>query len=546
MNPLPPRRHPHHTGWTDIEAYCWPLSHEAGDQVAVHCSSRADSFGVEVARIGIRHDVVWRQSGIRVADQHPEQLGDVDEAWAGGCDWPVGFVIPTERSWPSGFYYIRLIAEADGEANRSGDRQPERSVGDAFFVLRPRPGRRDNPLLVLATNTWNAYNQWGGRCLYSGARTVSFARPLERGYLHRPATADPTLPDGFDGRVANIDGDPEHRALQRYQADGHWPLWTGSAGWHNWERRFVAWAEHTGRPIDVAVNADLEFHPEVLDGATGLLSVGHDEYWSWAMRDTVDSWVEAGGHWAVFSGNTCFWQVRFTDEGRSMVCHRSSARRTDDVADRPRMTGSWSDPLVGRPENTTTGLSFTRGGYHRMGLAVAEGDGTYTIHRPDHWALSGTGLATGDRLGAERFIVAYEVDGCDLVTVDGRPQPTGVDGTPADLTVIATAPARLISITEERCEAPEALWASVDPPGDLESIAAMLFGDDRPEHIDRIAAGHAVLATFDQGKGDVFNAGTTDWAYGLDPPDDPDPSVAAITHNVLDRLAGHDARFPGL
>ncbi len=536
MNPLPPRRHRHYTGWTDVEAYCWPLSHEPGDGVAVHCSSRAGSFTVEVARIGARRDVVWRRSGIRIADQNSEQLTDDDGAWAGGCDWPVGFVVPTDRSWPSGFYHVRLIADG-------GDRDPGRSGSDAFFVLRPTPGRRDNPLLVLATNTWNAYNQWGGRCLYSGADTVSFARPLERGYLHRPVSDDPTLPEGFDGRVADIVGDPEHTALQRYQADGHWPLWTGSAGWHNWERRFVAWAEANGRPIDVAVNADLEFHPEILDGAIGLLSVGHDEYWSWAMRDTVDAWVEAGGHWGVFSGNTCFWQVRFLDDGRSMVCHRGGARSTDRVADPSRMTGSWSDPLIGRPENTTTGLSFTRGGYHRMGHAVADGDGAYTVHRPDHWALSGTGLGEGDRLGAERFIVAYEVDGCDLVTVDGRPEPTGLDGTPPDLTVIASAPARLISITDERCEAPEALWASVDPPGDLESTAAMLFGDDRPEHVDRIAAGHAVMAAFERGAGTVFNAGTTDWAYGLDPPDGPDPAVAAITANVLRHLTTNDTRF---
>ncbi|MDH4278062.1 MAG: hypothetical protein OEW83_08270 [Acidimicrobiia bacterium] len=548
MARLPPRRHPHYTGWTDVEAYCWPFSHEPGDPVAVHCSSRAESFAVEVARVGARRDVVWRSSDIRADDQRSEDLADDDRAWAEGCDWPVGFVVPTERSWPSGFYHIRLLADggsAYASARASASAGNDRSGGDAFFVLRPPAGRRGNPLLVLATNTWNAYNQWGGRCLYSGAESVSFARPLERGYLHRPGSDDPSLPDGFDGRVANIDGDPEHAALQRYQADGHWPLWTGSAGWHNWERRFVAWAETNGWSIDVAVNADLEFHPEVLDGANGLLSVGHDEYWSWAMRDTVDAWVDDGGRWGVFSGNTCFWQVRFTDDGRSMVCHRGAARGTDAVADRSRMTGSWSDPLVRRPENTTTGLSFTRGGYYRMGLAVADGDGTYTIHRPDHWALSGTGLAAGDRLGEGRFIVAYEVDGCDLTTIDGRPQPTGLDGTPGDLTVIATAPARLISITDERCEAPAALWASVDPPGDLESTAAMLFGDDRPEHVERIAAGHAVIGAFERGAGSVFNAGTTDWAYGLDPPEQPDPAVATVTTNVLRHVTGHDTRFQG-
>ena len=35
-------------------------------------------------------------------------------------------------------------------------------------------------------------------------------------------------------------------------------------------------------------------HPEVLDGHRLFLSVGHDEYWSWGMRDTVEAFL---GRW---------------------------------------------------------------------------------------------------------------------------------------------------------------------------------------------------------------------------------------------------------
>ena len=48
-----------------------------------------------------------------------------------------------------------------------------------------------------------------------------------------------------------------------------------------------------------------------------MLSVGHDEYWSWGMRDRADEFVEAGGGWAILSGNTCFWQVRYEDDFRA-------------------------------------------------------------------------------------------------------------------------------------------------------------------------------------------------------------------------------------
>ena len=49
----------------------------------------------------------------------------------------------------------------------------------------------------------------------------------------------------------------------------------------------------------------------MLEGHRLFLSVGHDEYWSWGMRDTVESFVSGGGNAAFFTGNTCFWQVRF-------------------------------------------------------------------------------------------------------------------------------------------------------------------------------------------------------------------------------------------
>ena len=71
--------------------------------------------------------------------------------------------------------------------------------------------------------------------------------------------------------------------------------WSGGAGWWTWERPFVAWAEREGFAIDVAVSQDLETHPEVLDGHRLLLSVGHDEYWSWGMRDTVEAFLARGG-----------------------------------------------------------------------------------------------------------------------------------------------------------------------------------------------------------------------------------------------------------
>lgn len=507
----------HFTRWPIVEGYADRQSYLAGETVEVRCSSRVPSVTAVVSRIGRERVEVWRGEGIVVAE-HPFP----DDAYAQGCGWPVAFSFEVDPAWPSGFYEVSLHAEGEvGEPARS----------EAFFVVRPAPGSTADAILVLATNTYNAYNQWGGRCLYSDAVKVSFDRPLERGFVRRPPAPDDT---DYDGRVASLPEEPdeEHHQLQQYLADFEYPLWCASGGWHNWERRFARWAETAGFTLDYAINSDLEFHPEVLDDQQELISVGHDEYWSWGMRDRVDSFVENGGKWAIFSGNTCFWQVRYEDEGRTMVCYKGRAAAHDPIAGTAAshlLSTSWILPAIGRPEAATIGLSFSRGGYARVGQGTPRSSGGYNIHRPNHPVFAGTNLRYGDVLGGSSRIVGYEVDGCELTMVNGDPVPTYADHTPQGLEVLATAPARLLSITDTTCEAPRALWASIDPPGDLEGVAITLFGSASAENVARIAHNHAVMGTFEKGKGRVLNVGTTDWAYGLDG----DPLVQHVTANIL-------------
>ena len=66
----------------------------------------------------------------------------------------------------------------------------------------------------------------------------------------------------------------------------------------------MKWAEARGYSIDYAVNSDLEFHPDILDGYRLVLSIGNDEYWSGPMRDNIEAFAVGGGNLAFFSGNT--------------------------------------------------------------------------------------------------------------------------------------------------------------------------------------------------------------------------------------------------
>ena len=112
-----------------------------------------------------------------------------------------------------------------------------------------------------------------------------------------------------------------------------------------------------------------------------------------------------------------------------MICYKADARSRPRPRHRPSsslLTSCWSDPLIGRPETTTIGLSFTRGGYRRVGDAVPRGSGGYTVQAPDHWVFAGTGLRYGDEVGASgdrRRIRGRRMRAVALS--DGRPTADG-------------------------------------------------------------------------------------------------------------------------
>jgi hypothetical protein len=452
-----------------IEAYTDSLSYQAGDLVKLHVSTNASRFSVEIARVGARRQVVWNKEGLP-GTKHPVPA----DASSHGCRWPAALEVAVPETWPSGYYQVILRTEEEGGP---------KATGEAFFVVRAQePGRDTKILLQLCTNTYNAYNNWGGSSLYGGprgpARRVSFERP----YI------------GF------VPGD---KFTSLY------------SGWRKWEQPFVAWAEAAGYRIDFAVNSDLEFRPQILKGYRLVLSVGHDEYWSAPMRDHLEAFIGAGGNVAFFSGNTCFWQVRSEDNGRALVSWKMDFDQDPvyKTNNHRLLTGMWSNRLVQRPENQLTGVSFASGGYHRF--FEHGGDGCYTVHRPDHWVFAGTGLRRGERLGAKDKIVGYECDGCRFTLEDGLPVPTHRDGTPRTFQILGTAPA----------------WLSVKGDRSLLWVSEALYGKGTGQRVDQ--PGAAVLGVYTRG-GTVLTTGCTEWVRGLM---GRDPAVERITRNVLDRLS---------
>lgn len=501
----------------EIWVYADRYSYAPGETVNLHVHTTADRYELEVIRDGVKPERV-----LLLSDRPGRRQTTPPDSYAAGCGWDVTNTFQIPADWRPGFYLVLV---------RFTDRAGAPFEREGFFVVRAE--RPSAPaVLLLTTSTMTAYNDWGGANHYRGlsedprndihSPVLSTLRPIARGMCKLPPGAP------REGHQAP----PAQFAPPRYRAK-EWARLTGrsrhyaSAFWATYERHFVVWAEREGYELDYLTQQDLDRSPECLDGYECVVIVGHDEYWSWRMRDALDRFLDNGGNLARFGGNF-EWQVRLEENGTRQLCYKS---RAADPVDDPRYTTiMWDHPAIGRPAAQTMGLTGMAGIYTRYGVATPRSSGGFTVYRPDHWVFDGTDLYYGDVLGgAPVCVVAFEVDGVDYTFHKGLPYPTHADGAPTSLEILAMAPAVVGEV--DRWNGTEAING---PEYEYLEQVAEQFGDEIPEYLRDRRYGAGMIGVCRRGDGTIVNIGTTDWVSGLD---HRDPFVERITHNVLRRLS---------
>ena len=504
-------------GDPQLWAYTDRWSYAPGETVRVHVSTTLAHYDVEVWRDGAKRVSVHTQQGVRGAfHQTP------DDCSVAGCGWPAAFEVAIPQNWRSGGYVLQL----------SGGGLEYHHL----ILVRAAAGKEAPLLLVAATGTWAAYNDWGGSNFYEGitgpdrnqcSPRVSIHRPFSRGFVVLPEGA-PRVPL----RTPPVMGAAlRHPHVEWAYANGYSKKYA-SAGWASYDRHFLLWAEAAGYAVDVCALHDLQTQPELLKRYACAVFVGHDEYWTKEQRDAVDTYVEGGGHAARFAGNF-LWQTRLEDDSATQVCYKYRARTDDPVSqskDRSRSTTAWESLEVARPGASTFGVNALRGMYAGWAGAAPRHAGGFTVYRPEHWAFTGTDLYYGDVFGGASRIFGYEVDGLDYTVRDGLPVPLGTDGAPEGLAIIAMG----LAVMAEENHGDRGVVPFLGDD-DLRFAAEAVHGAATPEAMEKMRRGSGMIVNFQCGKGQVFTAGTCEWVAGLI---DRDPFVERITRNVLDRFTG--------
>ncbi|QPC85361.1 hypothetical protein GA830_00350 [Mesorhizobium sp. NBSH29] len=504
----------------EIWCYCDRYAYRPGESMRLQISSTARECRLEIVRDGGREQTMLSRDGIATRWQDtPDQCSVV------GCGWETTLEIAIPRDWSSGAYRVTL--QAEGSSGKP-------VICHQLFIIypdaRPKIGRI---LHVASTGTWTAYNTFGGSNHYQGitgpnrdmyAPTVSIERPFCRGFVVLPPDAprvplEITVPPATAARYPHMEWAFANGYSRKY----------ASSGWASYDSHFFRWAERAGYGVDLASQHQLHFEPELLDAYDCAVFVGHDEYWTWEMRDTVDRWVERGGSAARFAGNF-MWQTRLEDGGQRQTCFKYRARAEDPVYrqnDKTRTSTSWEAPEVGRPGAETFGLNATSGLYVGWGGCAPRGVRGFPVYRPEHWAFKGAGLYYGDLLGADSHVFGYEVDGVDYIIRGGLPEPIGVGGAPNGMEILALG---MSSLQEESADIPADDQFLSD--ADARFVAETLVGDDSAAAVEKVKRGAGMIVNFERGKGEVFNAGSCEWVAGLLRGD---AMVEKVTTNVLDR-----------
>jgi len=451
-----------------VEGYASATSYRPGETAAFHLSADATSIDVDVVRVGAMAARVLESRAVPVDQQVvPNNASQL------GCAWPVALRLPIPSTWRSGVYFARFW---------SGPVTNPLWAATIPFVVKAA-SRASSMLYQVPVTTYQAYNAWGGSSLYTRDA---------QGYTHPFASFE-----------------RPYRDLRQFK---------------QWDLPFIRWMEQAGFTADYCTSIDLHNDPALRLSASGyqlLVSVGHDEYWSWEMRDNVEEFIASGGNVAFFGGNTCWWQIRLEADGRRIVCYKDPQQNVGrDPAwgwggeGRRRVTTNWSSSPVARPEERMTGLSFRYGAAFFNPRKGPPTDVGFRVGPSDHWAFAGASAADGV---VGRGTVGYETDGACL-----RAKP---DGSPA------VDEHNIPIVCEDAGDGRVPFW----PPDSLMVLATT----------DPLAwpgrTGRATMALY-RNNGLVFNAATMHWARGLPLSD----QVRVITRNVLRRLTGGAPPSPAL
>jgi len=329
-----------------------------------------------------RQGVVWLLARQEYRDRDQARAAGTRPQRSPAVAWPVGsgsagWVARENQRPGTTAWRITDLGAADAVEGYTDHVSAQRGDRIRLFASTSRAAL----LVQNAVTTWQAYNLWGGFDLYQGpggafstrSRVVSFDRPY--------------------GQAGQGAGD---------FLGNEYPL--------------VRLVESLGLDVTYWTDVDLHERPAWLRRHRALVSLGHDEYWSTAMRGGAEVARDRGVNLAFLGANAVFRHIRLAPSplgaDREEINYKPQSARSDPAwrTDPKEVTTDWREPPLDDPESTLLGDLYECNPVDAAGVVVD----------PSAWVLAGTGVQPGTRLPG---LIGPEYDRVQA----GAPRPAGVE-----------------------------------------------------------------------------------------------------------------------
>ncbi|WP_341486477.1 DUF4082 domain-containing protein [Pararhizobium sp. A13] len=362
-------------GNSNIQGFATEISTNVGQTVNFKIATNSRNYRIDIYRLGYyggdgARKVATINRSLATAQNQPNPIVDASLGLIDCGNWSVSASWTIPQDAVSGVYFAKLVRQ-DGTAGES----------IIPFIVR-EDGSTSDIVFQTSDTTWQAYNAWGGASLYSAqtasgrASAVSYNRP----FITNTST--------FGGTHDFIFG-VEHSAIQ--------------------------WLEQNGYDVSYISGVDATRSGSLLLNHRAFLSVGHDEYWSAEQRNNVEAARDAGVNLAFWSGNECYWKVRWQNsiDGngtpyRTLVCYKETWGNSTDPSNIG--TGTWRDPRFAdpgqEPENSLTGTMFTVDSYRQDVISIP-----YDYSNLRFWRNTDVAnILPGQSFSLVRNLLGYEWD----------------------------------------------------------------------------------------------------------------------------------------
>jgi hypothetical protein len=328
----------------DMLGYVGQASIQQGQPVTLYASTTAREFTVSAFRIGWyggdQARLLYTSPPVHGVSQAQPTVSDDTNTVS--TNWGESVTLPTD-DWPPGAYLLRM--DADNGAQRYCP----------MTVISPSTAGK--VVFKSPIPTWQAYNTWGGYDLYNGPAGAA-------DYDNRSLVVSLDRPYDGDGAIMFLAHD--------------FPI--------------IRLAERLSIPLAYVSSGELDTNPDLLNGASALISMGHDEYWTPAERANVTAARDAGVNVAFMGANCCFRRIRLQNSPlgaqREVVCYKTSYTQDPMYGvNNAIVTNDWREPPDPNPESSMTGT------YYESNPTNAD----YVVATPEAWMFAGTGVQKGSR-----------------------------------------------------------------------------------------------------------------------------------------------------